>query len=140
MQRSGGGAHTFTCVWLLSLPLPFPLSGDETHVSRGLGHFVCILTLILRFAAKRQSIKVLPLKKERSGNKLSAEGHLGKKSFEHLLITIYLRLIEINCSKASTRPRSVLKPQESFMSSHIWVNKYGSDLSAGLLDQEVSVR
>lgn len=56
--------------------LPFLQNGDQTRVPRGLGHFVCILTDILRFAAKRQSIKVLPLKRKRDGDKLSAEGRL----------------------------------------------------------------
>lgn len=83
---SGGGDCISLKYFLLLLSPPFLLNGNQTHVSRGLSHFVCILTVILRFAAKRQSIKVLPLKRERSGNKLSAEGHFGKSSFEHSLL------------------------------------------------------
>lgn len=30
------------------------LNGNQMHVSRGLGQFVCILTVTLRFAAKRK--------------------------------------------------------------------------------------
>ena len=70
-----GGATSSLKYFRLLPSLPSLPNGDQTCVSRGLGHFVCILTVILRFAAKRQSIKVLPLKRERSGNELSAEGH-----------------------------------------------------------------
>lgn len=103
----GGEGTTSSLKYFLPPPsLPSLPDGDQTHVSRRLGHFVCILTVILRFATKRQSIKILPLKRERSGNKLSAEGHFGRDLLS--IRSSYLRLIEINCSSASTLPSSVL--------------------------------
>lgn len=101
----GEGATSSFKYFLLPPSLPSLPNGDQTHVSRGLGRFVCKLTVILR-SAKRQSIKVLPLKRERSGNKLSAEGHFYKGSFS--IHYDYLRLIEISCSSASALPSSVL--------------------------------
>lgn len=92
--------------------LPFLQNGDQTRVPRGLGHFVCILTDILRFAAKRQSIKVLPLKRKRDGDKLSAEGRLEKRSFEHplsLLKTNWNQLFQcLNATQLSFAPGKAL--------------------------------
>jgi len=101
----GEGTTSSLKYFLLPPSLPSLPNGGQTHVSRGLGHVVCILTVILRFA-KGQSIKVLLLKRERSGNKLSAEGHFYKRSFS--IRYEYLRLIEINRSSASALPGSVL--------------------------------
>lgn len=54
----GGEDHIFIRVYLLLPPsTPFLLNGNQTHASRGLGPFICIVTVILRFAAKKQSIK-----------------------------------------------------------------------------------
>lgn len=116
----GEGALGLRVSSSLLLSLSFLPSGDQTYVSRGLGHFVCILTVILRFAAKRQCIKVLPLKREgvTINDQLKDVLGSGLSSIHYH----YLRLIEINCFSTSALPSTVL-PLGRLYFSPVWVNK-----------------
>lgn len=96
-----GAVPSLSTASFLPPSLTFLLNGDWTPVSRGLSHFVCILTVILRFAAERQFIKVFPLKRGRSRNNQL------KDIWGRDLLNIcyhYLRLIEIHCSSTSVLP------------------------------------
>lgn len=96
--------------------LTFLLNGDQTPMSRGLSHFVCILTVIL----KRQSVKVFPQRGEGVEINYQLKDIWGRD-----LLSIhyhYLRLIEIHCSSASALPVQ-FSPLQSFISFHTRVNR-----------------